>query len=215
MAQYTTNYSTLKTSVESFCEDDSSEFQAQFQNCLNRAEERIIRDLDLVVFNTTTSGTTSSGVATYAKGFTDAPLISIYFSTGSDPCACKFAERRSYAYIQAHGGTGRPRYFHETETTVYWAPTPDDTYSFELTYIDRPNKLTDSNTTNWLTRNVADLLLYGTLVEAETFLIAPERVQEFEAKYRQLLLPARAFWRTQAQNQYEPIAPAAEPVQTR
>lgn len=215
MSQFTTNYASLKDRVESFVEDDSAEFQAAFPGCVNRAEERIIRDLDLVVFNTTLSSTTSSGVATYAKGFTDAPLISIYFLDGSDPCACKFAERRSYAYIQAHGGTGRPRYFHETETTVYWAPTPDDSYSFELTYLDRPTPLSQSNTTNWITRNAADLLLYATLVEAETFLIAPERVAEFENKYKQALLPARAFWRSQAQNSYEPIAPAAEPVQTR
>jgi hypothetical protein len=211
MAQYTTNYDTLKTSVESYCEDDSSEFTAQFQNCVNRAEERIIRDLDLVVFNATLSTTTSTGVATYTKGFTDAPIISINFPDSSDD----FAERRSYAYIQAHGGSGIPRYFYENETTVYWAPTPDASYTFNMTYISRPSKLTSSNTTNWLTRNVADLLIYGTLVEAETFLIAPERVQEFEEKYRQLLLPARAFWRAQSQNTYEPINPTPVPAQTR
>lgn len=211
MAQYTTTYTTLKTSVESFCEDDSAEFQAQFQNCVNRAEERIIRDLDLSVFNVTTSATTSSGTASYTKGFTDTSIVSVNFPDAAD----KFAERRSYAYVQAHGGSGVPRYFHETETIVYWAPTPDDAYTFNLTYMVRPGKLTSSNTTNWITRNAADLLLYATLVEAETFLIAPERVQEFEAKYRQLLLPMRATWRAHAQNTYEPISPAAEPVQTR
>lgn len=215
MAQYTTTYAGLKSSVESFVEDDSAEFQAVFQNLVNRAEERVLRDLDLVVFNTTLSTTTSDGVGTYAKGFTDAPIISIYFETAEPGCSCKFAERRSRAYIQAHGGTGRPRYFHETETTVFWAPTPDDAYTFQLTYIDRPTPLSNSNTTNWITRNAADLLLYATLVEAETFLIAPERVAEFEEKYKQLLLPLRAFWRAQAQNSYEPINPTPVPAQTR
>jgi len=211
MAQYATNYTTLKTSVESYCEDDSSEFTAQFQNCVNRAEERIIRDIDLVVFNTVTSSTTSAGVATYSKGFTDAPVISINFPDGSD----QFAERRSYAYIQAHGGTGVPRYFYENESTIYWAPTPDDAYAFNLTYIARPTKLSASNTTNWITRNASDLLLYATLIEAETFLIAPERAAEFEERYKSGLLPVRAFWRTQAQNTYEPINPTPLPAQTR
>lgn len=210
MAQWTTTYAGLVSLIEDYVEDTSAEFTSAVQGCINRAEERVIRDLDLSIFNTTVSSTTSDGVSTYTKPWTDAPAVSVFFS-GS----LTFAERRTRAWVQAHGGSGVPQYFHETETTIFWAPVPDGGYAFTITYIDRPDALSASNTTNWLTRNVADLLLYAALVECESFLISPERVQEFEAKYAQILGPTRGFWRDQAQNQYEPIAPVAQPVQTR
>lgn len=210
MAQWTTTYNGLIDLLGDFVEDNTDEFTSAVQGCVNRAEERVLRDLDLSVFIVTTSSTTSNGTATYTKGYTDASTNRIFFSG-----TLTFAERRSRAFIQAHGGTGVPQYFHEDETTIYWAPTPDDTYAFSVSYTQRPTPLSISNQTNWLTRNAADLLLNAALVEAEQFLIAPERVQEFEAKYAQLLGPIRGLWREQAQNQYEPIAPAPQPVQTR
>ena len=52
------------------------------------------------------------------------------------------------------------------------APTPDQNYSFELHYKYRPASLTTTSGTDttWLSSNAPDALLYGTLVEAATFL---------------------------------------------
>jgi hypothetical protein len=62
---------------------------------------------------------------------------------------------------------------------------------------------------------VAPLLLNAALVEAEKFLIAPERVAEFNAAYGQLLGPARARWREARGQAYEPVAPTPAPVKDR
>jgi len=210
MAQYTATYDGLVSKMTSYTEDNSAEFSGEVKGMINRAEERIIRDLDLSLFNVTLSTTTSAGVGTYTKGWTDSPVISIHF-TDEDV----FAQRRSRAYIQGHGGTGVPRYFHESQTQIFWAPTPDNTYAYTLTYVQRPTPLSSSNQTNWLTQNVAELLLWASLMEAESFLISPERVQEFAQSYASNLGPIRGFWREQAQNNYEPIAPSPEPVRTR
>jgi hypothetical protein len=210
MAQYTATYDGLVSKMSSYTEDNSSEFTAEVNGMINRAEERIIRDLDLSLFNVTLSTATSAGVSTYSKGWTDSPVISIHFTDEG-----VFAQRRTRAFIQGHGGTGVPLYFHENQSTIYWAPTPDDAYAYTLTYVQRPTRLSSSTQTNWLTQNVGDLLLWASLIEAEAFLIAPERVQEFKQSYAENLGPIRAFWREQAQNTYEPIAPTAEPVRTR
>ena len=71
------------------------------------------------------------------------------------------------------------------DTTFILGPTPDSNYSFELHYKYRPNSLTagsDSGTT-WLSTNAPDALLYGTLVEAATFLKSPEEIPGYEQRF--------------------------------
>lgn len=210
MAQWTTTYTGLLDLIEDFVEDNTTEFESAVLGAVNRAEERILRDIDLAIWNVTQTASTSNGVDNFTKSFDGTPVQQIFFTAAQD-----FAFRRTLAFIRAHGGTGRPQYFYEDATKVYWAPTPDNSYAYQTTYYNRPNPLSVSNQTNWITQNLADLLLWATLVESEKFLIAPERVQEFEASYKQVLGPARAFWRAQMQEAYEPISPTPTPVQTR
>jgi hypothetical protein len=80
----------------------------------------------------------------------------------------------------------------------------------------RPIPLSASNTTNWLTANAADALLYASLIESESFLISPERVSEFTGRYASLVGPLRAFWRQESQqSDYDPLEPTPQPHQTR
>ena len=55
-------------------------------------------------------------------------------------------------------------------STLLIAPLPDASYSVELTYLHRPNSLVTDTTGTWLSSNARNALLYGTLVEAYTFL---------------------------------------------
>lgn len=210
MAQWTTTYTGLLALVEDYVEDNSTEFTSAVQGCVNRAEERILRDLDLAIWNTTTTAATASSESSFVKSFDGAPVNEIWFSGAGE-----HAERRSLAFVRAFGSTGRPRYFYEDATRIYWAPIPDAAYDYDITYYNRPSPLSGSNQSNWIALNVADLLLWATLVESEAFLLAPERVQEFEGKYQQMLGPARAFWREQMQLTYEPVNPTPQPIQTR
>lgn len=209
-SQWTTTYNGLLALLEDFVEDDSTEFTDNVLGCVNRAEERILRDIDLAIWNTTETASTANGVDNFTKAFQGAPVTQIFMTAST-----VHPQRRSLEFIQSYGGSGSPVYFYEDATKVYWAPTPDATYAYKITYFDRPTPLSTDNQTNWITLNLADLLLYASLVESEKFLIAPERVQEFEATYVQMLGPARAFWRQQMQLTYEPVAPTPEPVQTR
>lgn len=211
MAQWTTTYNGLLAALESFVEDDSAEYVAAVQGCINRAEERIYRDLDMSLFNYQLPTALGSGVWTLAKpsDLKQSPTHNIML-TGYG-----HAERRSLAWVQQHGGSGLPQYFAEDDTTLYFAPTPNSAYAVIITFNKRWSPLGASTQTNWVTDNAADLLLNAALVESEKFLIAPERKQEFEDAYRMLLGPVRAFWRGTAQTGYEPINPTPTPQQTR
>ena len=65
------------------------------------------------------------------------------------------------------------------------APTPASDYSFELHYKYRPASLTTTSgsSTTWLSDNAPDALLYGTLVEAATFLKIPEEAAQYEQRF--------------------------------
>jgi hypothetical protein len=210
MAQWTTTYNGLSDLLETYVEDGSTEYESAKQGCINRAETRLLRDLDLDLFNVVAATNTSSGTSSIPRSVEVSPVHSIFFTA-----AAEHAQRRSREYIQAHGGSGRPLYFCEDEENIHFAPTPDAAYACTVTHIVWPTPLSSDNQSNWLAENAADLLLYASLVESERFLIAPERVAEFEAVYASLLGPTRAFWRSNAQTSYEPVAPTPTPERTR
>ena len=57
------------------------------------------------------------------------------------------------------------------ELSFILGPTPDDTYTIELHYYYYPESIVDSaNGRTWLSDNYSPVLLYGTIVEAYTFL---------------------------------------------
>ena len=75
---------------------------------------------------------------------------------------------------------GLPKYYADQDkelssgsnagSTLIIAPVPDANYSVELTYLHKPNSLVTDTTGTWLSTNARNALLYGSLVEAYTFL---------------------------------------------
>jgi len=55
-------------------------------------------------------------------------------------------------------------------------PIPASVYQLEISYFLKLDPLSDSNATNWIITNSPDLLLYGSLIEAEAFLVNDPRV---------------------------------------
>lgn len=210
MAQWTTTYAGLVDAVGDYTEDASSDLASQIQGMVNRAEERVLRDLDISYFDDVRSVTTSSGVSSLTKTTDMIQIQSVRFTDNNS-----YALRRNREYVSLYAGSGRPLYFYDDEDSIVFAPVPDGTYACEVKFLSRPTPLSDSNQTNWLTRNVATLLLYATLKEAEHFLVSPERVAEFEQAYASNLGPARALWRQDQGPAYEPVGKTASPERTR
>lgn len=208
MAQWTTTYDGLVSLLETYVEDTSDEYSNSVQGFINRAEERILRDLDLGIWTSDQSVSTLNGTATVTKPTAAHVLKSVFY--GTNPIL-----RRSKEFIDMYGGSGVPQYFFEEETRIRFAPVPDATYQLSAKFLNRPAPLSESVQTNWFTDKAADLLLNACLVESERFLIAPERVQEFEVNYSGLLNSLRAHYRDLAERDYEPAEPSAKAEQTR
>jgi len=55
-------------------------------------------------------------------------------------------------------------------TTIVLAPIPDVNYSVELSYLYRPTSLVTNTTGTYLSQNARESMIYGSLVEAYTFM---------------------------------------------
>lgn len=79
--------------------------------------------------------------------------------------------------------TGRPVFYTTLAAEFQFAPVADKEYTAEMLYYAKPAFLSDSNTSNVFLANVPDLLLYGSLAEAEPYLINDERLRTWSALY--------------------------------
>lgn len=106
------------------------------------------------------------------------------------------------AYPNPNDDKGIPKYYAlfgptvvgstiTNELTFILGPTPDAIYSIELHYYYYPQSIVTAGT-SWLGDNFDTVLLYGTLVEAYTYMKGEQDVMAFyEAKYKEALALAK------------------------
>lgn len=185
-------YATLKTAVQDYCETAETTFVTTLPTFIQEAEERILKNVELPVFRSNVTGTATA----------DNP----YLSTPTDflaPYSLAVIASSVYTYLLFKhvsfirdytpnaSTTGLPKYYALfDDTTFLLAPTPDNPsagvdYTFELHYKYRPASLTAGaeGGTTWLSDNAPDALLYGTLVEAATFLKIPDEVVLYQQRF--------------------------------
>jgi hypothetical protein len=69
-------------------------------------------------------------------------------------------------------------------------PTPDKEYNYQITYIGRPNLITNENQTNILTDYYPDLLFYACFLEALIYLKDDQRMPVYTKLYQEALAAA-------------------------
>lgn len=78
-------------------------------------------------------------------------------------------------------GSGLPKAFTVIDSALYFGPTPDSAYTVQMVFYRAFDALNDStNTTNWITANAPDLLIYGALAEAT-------QTEEWHARFNKLI----------------------------
>ena len=83
--------------------------------------------------------------------------------------------------------SGKPRFFGVVGGQLRIVPTPDSTYTTELTYYAKLSKLSTSNTSNWLLASSPDIYLYGSLLQAAPYLQDDARIQTWATLYERAL----------------------------
>ena len=83
--------------------------------------------------------------------------------------------------------TGQPVYFAMVDDTIELAPTPDTSYTLQLTYYAKIDALSDSNTSNFVSVSHPDVYLYGALKHASIFLMEDDRIPMFTQQFEKAL----------------------------
>tara|TARA_R100000030_G_C3250694_1_gene122909 strand:+ start:1382 stop:2029 length:648 start_codon:yes stop_codon:yes gene_type:complete len=164
----------LKQAIQDYCENQETTFVNNLDGFIESCEQRIFTTVDLEYFRRNQTGSTTSGNK-YLSAPTDyLASFSLSVEVSGDK---QFLLQKDVNFIQEFWpdatSTGVPRYYARFDTTNFiLAPTPNGTYTAELHYYYRPASLTAgaSSGTTWLSTNAPNSMLYGSLVEAYTFM---------------------------------------------
>jgi len=168
-------YGQLKQAIQDYTENDETSFVNNLPIFIRQAEERILKNVQLSLFRTNSSGNLSASYK-YLQAPDDflAPFSLSYIDGSGDH---HFLEFKDVDFVQTFNPdpttTGNPRYYAIFDVDNFIiGPTPDSSYQVELHYFYRPASLTagsDSGTT-WLSENAEVSLLYGSLIEAYVYM---------------------------------------------
>ena len=163
-------YATLVQAVKDFTEYDETTFNQNINTFIQNCEERLLYAVSLEVFRKNIAGNcTASNKYLAVPSDYLAPFSLSVTANGSTV----FLLNKDVEYLQEYnptGATGVPKYygFFDVNTFIL-APVPASNYSTELHYYYQPASIVTAGTT-WLGNNAEQALLYGTLVEAYTYM---------------------------------------------
>lgn len=165
------NYTELVFAVQSYVENQFE--TADINNFIKNAEQRVYNQIQLPALRKNVTGVTSSDnkylscpsdwLATYSIAVSD-PITGEYeYLLNKD---VNFI-REAFPFPLV---TGKPTHYAQfDQNTFILGPTPDDNYDVELHYFYYPESIVTAGTT-WLGDNFDSVLLYGSLLEAYTYM---------------------------------------------
>lgn len=195
------NYSELLTNVRNYTEVDSNVLSNSVINVfLTNIENQIDRLLDTdaqrrYATTTCTANNAFLDVSGPEGGFRFARALQLVKSNGDRV----WLEQRDGTFMDEYAvqrstltDTGQPKYWSNWDAvTLQLAPTPDQVYTIEMWYNETPERLGDgtgnTSTTTFISNNAPEVLLYGTLSEAFSYLKNTQDMQLYTQKFQTAL----------------------------
>jgi len=183
-------YGQLKTAIQDFTENTETSFVTNLPVFIRGAEDRVFTLVDLELFrkNATSTLTASDPYLSVPSDYLSP--FSLQITTAGNK---EFLLIKDVNYVQQFtndkGSTGLPKYYAIFDVDNFLlGPTPDSAYTVELHYYYRPASLTAGadGGTSWLSENAPNALLYGSLVEAYTYMKGEaDMMQLYEQRFAQ------------------------------
>lgn len=197
------NYTQLSDAIQAYTQNYEPDFVANIPVFVEQAEQRIYNTVQFPSLRKNVSGATTQGnrfvscpedfLAAYSMSVVDA-LGNVEFLLNKD------VEFIRQAYPNPTNDVGLPKYYAlfgpavsgaviSDELAFIIGPTPDANYTIVLHYYYYPESITvaaDGRT--WLGDNFDTVLLYGSLVEAYTFMKGEtDMMAVYDGKYKEAL----------------------------
>ncbi len=198
-------------------------FSTFLPGCIDYAEQRIYRELDLLATRVTSTGSFAANTRTFAYPVTNGSYVVVEeinaitpvgatVSSGTrnplQPVSQQFLD---FVYPSNVSGTGVPLYFFPyTSTACMIGPVPDQAYDVEVVGTIRPTPLSSTNTTTFLTNYLPDLFIAASMVFGSGYMRNfgsqsdnPAQAQSWENQY-QILKGSAAT--EEARKKYQSLA---------
>ena len=200
------NYATLFTTIKGYLENDfpdttvnsssgsgTSTFTSkeQIDTFIQEAEQRIYNSVQILALRKNVTGQTTANnkyLSTPSDWLANFSLAVIDPVTGG----YEYLLNKDVNYIREAfpfpATTGKPtHYAYFDEDSYILGPTPDAAYTMELHYFYYPTSIVTAGT-SWLGDNFDSALLYGSLLEAYTFMKGEtDVIQNYIARYNEAL----------------------------
>jgi hypothetical protein len=179
-AAYVQTYDNLVADVINYMERDDAQFVAQIPTLIGLAESAIAAELktllQLVVVETNLLA---------AQDILEKPTR--WRKTISMKVNGKPILLRSQDYVaqyQSESDPGQPKYYAEYDYNNWAiAPVPDASYPVEIIYYSLVQPLDTTNQTNLFTQQCPQAMLFGTLLQAQGYLKAIDKLQVWKTYY--------------------------------
>jgi hypothetical protein len=191
------NYSELSTAIQAYTENTETNFVAEIPVFVKQAEQRIYKTVQFPSIRKNVTG-----VMAINNKYLSCPadFLAVYsMAVINTDGTYEYLLNKDVNYIrQAYPlptDTAVPKYYalfgpqstNAAELSFILGPTPDANYNVELHYYFYPESIVTAGTT-WLGDNFDSVLLYGSLVEAYTYMKGEaDMMALYNAKYQEAL----------------------------
>ena len=213
------SYSFLKTDLINTTENDSNEYESQISNIVERAESRLMKELDDFGLDNYSSFSFTAGdpIVTVPEG--TLVVRNVNYKTSASSNITQLLQR-TYEYAidyfpHASASTGTPRYYsRKNNTEIYVVPTPASALTGEIQTTKRPLALSSATGTSATTSNYFSEFCYNALFDAcmvesmifmKNFSLVPTMEQKFQGSINALRNQSRRTRRDDMQSPANPL----------
>lgn len=177
-------YAELRTSIADWL--NRSDLSATIPDFISLAEAQIERTLRTRQMIVRANASLDAQYGTVPSDFLE--VKSLKLTSTNPPTPLSFMsidalDQQSSSYT----ASGKPKFFGVVGNQLRVQPTPDGTYTAELTYYAKLTKLSNSVASNWLLASSPDIYLYGALLQAAPYLQDDARIQTWATLYERAL----------------------------
>jgi len=182
------NYNQLVASLQSYTENVFS--TTDVNTFITQAEQRIANAVQLPASFKYSTLTTSIGVATLTLPADYLATFSVALQLPSGAQA--YLLNKDFTFLREAfptTATGQPTHYALSQAYEFTlAPIPNAVYPVNLSYYGYPSSITAPAGTSWLGDNFSSVLLYGSLVEAYTFMKGDQDVMAlYDTKFKEAM----------------------------
>ena len=172
------NYTELQTAVANWLDRD--DLTARIPEFIALAEARFNRVLRLRSMETKQTASTAAAQRNYALPTNYIQMRNFQLNT-SPLTTLSYVTPEIYDRLWGGSSGGTPKFYTILADEISLGPIPGSVITMEMLFYKKFENLSGSVATNWLITNAPDIYLYGTMLEAEPFIMNDERVQLWAA----------------------------------